>query len=169
MALDDNVAIYAAIIATISLGWKIYTDLLDRPRIKVTVAIHSSPFDFHISGPTPEALIQNYPPAINKPFYVGVKAVNEGRRPITVVAGGLYLSDRTATPVIDFVRHLELLPKKLNEGEDCTVYADLKGFASTLEHSGFRGGKLRAWVRDATGHRYWSRVPDETRKTSLSS
>ena len=164
------IAVYAAFVATASLLWKVYTDLLDRPHVKVEASIDSSPFDgFHIRGLTPEALIQNYPAAKNKPFYVGVTAVNKGRRPIIVVAGGLYVSDRTATPVIDFLLPPRLAAKKLDEGDVWSVYTDLKGFSSTLESAGFCGGEVKAWVSDVTGRKYWGRVPDKTRNALLES
>ena len=93
-----------------------------------------------------------------------IKAVNAGRRPITIVGSGFILSDGRQVIDLDNQGWSSDLPKTVNDGE----MADFRFPMSALTHRlvterhrlGVTNLNLRyAFVRDAEGHDHRTKVP----------
>src|SRR3989344_5307327 len=72
MNLTDYIALYGAILSTIAIGWNIYNNLQDKPKIKVTAKFG---FTSSVTG-------------INGPLLI-VKVVNKGKRSVYLSSMGL--------------------------------------------------------------------------------
>jgi hypothetical protein len=86
MSLTTILAIYAAILSSICLGWNLYRELHDRPRVKVLISLmriatgtdgRQFAFAFHLP-------IEN----ANADVHVVVKITNAGRRPVLLQGWG---------------------------------------------------------------------------------
>jgi hypothetical protein len=112
--LTKFLAAWGALLATFGLGWTLYRDLLDRPRLKVTARIRrlvqSSDGRWYSIAP-------NLPVAgANAELFVVMDVINVGRRPIQWTGwGGKHY--RPVGGKDSFVIVAVALPKMLEEGE----------------------------------------------------
>ena len=102
METTSIIAIYGAILSTIAIGWNIYNNLQDRPKIEV------------------KASIGFFTPDTSKTFFF-VKAINKGKRPISLSSVGIRLqNDQDLINLKTFS-----LPSELNEGKSHTEWFEL--------------------------------------------
>ncbi|MBU2616762.1 MAG: hypothetical protein KKB79_02140 [Nanoarchaeota archaeon] len=122
------IALYGAILSTIAIGWNIYNNLQDKPKIKVTTS-----FGFTAQGPETSD---------NMLF---VTAINTGRRSIYLSSFGLRSGENNVLPV----NRITGLPKELKGGESHTEWFEVKKL---------RGREYNyAWYKDQTGKTYKSK------------
>lgn len=122
-------AIYGAILSTLVLLWDVMKYYRDKPSLRVQ-ANHRA-----LVGPRMSER------------KIGIDIINEGKRPITIVASGFRLdteSDENMVTVFD-----PNLQKQINEGQCHTTFVN----PDTIETSKI----LYAWARDATGREYRSK------------
>lgn len=122
-------AIYGAILSTLVFSWDILKYYKDKPKLRVS-ANH-------------RALIGSY----KSERKIGIDMINEGKRPITIVASGFKLDiepDENVVTVLD-----SQLPKELHEGQRHTTFV----IPEELNASKI----LYAWARSATGREYRSK------------
>jgi hypothetical protein len=84
MSLTTILAIYAAILSSILLGWNLYRELHDRARVKISVSLmrlatgaDGRQFAFAFHSPTEDADV-----------HVVVKITNAGRSPVMLQGWG---------------------------------------------------------------------------------
>lgn len=127
--ITTGLALYGALLSTIVFLWNLRRNLRDRAKLIVEA-------DHHVLiGP------------LHRDHKLGIKMVNKGRRPLTVVASGFRLStqsDENMVTVLD-----PTLPKELTEGQSHTTYANPMEVEANMV--------LYAWTRDATGRIYRSK------------
>ncbi|MEK6408718.1 MAG: hypothetical protein AABN34_17485 [Acidobacteriota bacterium] len=122
------IAIYGAFLSTLVFLWDIIKHQKDKPNLRVETNQRV------LIGQKSERKI-------------GIDMINEGRRPITIVASGFKLdtkSDENTATVFD-----PNLPKEINEGQRCTTFVN----PETIDTDKI----LYAWARDATGKVYRSK------------
>lgn len=144
MTIKDFGLILGWLISGILLLLRILDYRRDKPEVKVTVKGHY--------GIIPEDTI--YPPG-NK---IIIRAVNEGRRPVTLTQAGLLLPRNCKDDyaiAIDSVKNV-----KLEEGEP-HIYILNEDEAKKYNLS---SDKYVAYVIDATGRFYWSHSKSERKK-----
>ncbi len=127
MNLTDYVALYGAILSTIAIGWNIYNNLQDKPKVKVTAKFGFTSSEIGTSG---HLLI--------------VTAVNKGKRSIYLSSMGL----RTGKEDLLNLK-TSGLPCELKGG--CSHNEWFK--VNELKNRQFDF----AWYRDATGKLYKSK------------
>lgn len=120
-------AIYGAILSTVAIGWNIYNNLQDRPKVKVT-----GKFGFMDSSK-----------GVEGPFFF-VKVINKGRRSVYLFSVGL----RTKNEEMIKLKTIGL-PCELAEGKSHSEWFKPKD----LEGKEFNF----AWYRDETGKLYKSK------------
>ncbi|MBU0460636.1 MAG: hypothetical protein KJ771_07565 [Nanoarchaeota archaeon] len=118
------VAVYGAFLSTIAIGWNIYNNLQDKPKIKV-----SAKFGFMSD---------------NEKIFLFIKAINKGRRPITLSSVGL----RSGNEDLLNIKTISL-PYELKESTSHLEWFDV----SELENRQFDF----AWYKDETGKLYKSK------------
>ncbi len=121
-------AIYGAILSTLVLLWDVVKYYKDKPRLRVQ-ANHRV-----LVGP------------LKSEQKIGIDMINEGKRPITIVASGFKLdtdSDENTATVFD-----PGLPKQIDEGQSYTTFVN----PETIDTNKI----LYAWARDATGRAHRS-------------
>lgn len=121
-----TIAIYGAILSTIAIGWNIYNNLQDRPKIKI-----STKFGF-MAGDNSEKT------------FLFIKAINRGRRPITLSSVGIRCEKNDLLNLKTFS-----LPSELNEGKNHIEWFKVEELKN--KHCSF------AWYRDETGKLYKSK------------
>jgi hypothetical protein len=144
ISLTGVIAAYGAALASIGFGWNLYRDLLDRPRLKISMGIRrfvQSP-DGKVYQIKPDLPIQG---ATDKLFLVA-NVTNVGRRPVKWMGwGGKY---HKREPGGDgFIIQPIALPTMLNEGDSCSEYTD------DLQAAGPNVRKL--FVYDSTGKNWY--------------
>jgi len=127
MSLTTYIAVYGAILSTIAIGWNIYNNLQDRPKVKVT-----GKFGFFGSSKGAEG-----------PFFF-VKAVNKGRRSVHLSSVGL----RSGEEDLINIQTISL-PHELKEGKSHSEWFKIE----ELQDREFDF----AWYRDETGKWYKSK------------
>jgi len=92
--------------------------------------------------------------------FLAITAVNVGHRPVTLVAAGLYMTKGLQFTQIESKAGPPSLPKKLNDGEQVSIYFDLPEMEKALKQQ--KPGVLftSAFVRDAEGNTYKCGLPD---------
>lgn len=122
------IAIYGAILSTLLFFWDIIKHYKDKPNLRVETNQRV------LIGQKSERKI-------------GIDMINEGRRPITIVASGFKIdteSDKNTATVFD-----QNLPKEINEGQRHTSFVN----PETIDTDKV----LYAWARDATEKVYRSK------------
>ena len=106
MTVEGWIAIYAAVIATISAAWSIYSILRGKPKLalKANLGFRGSP-----SGYSPTCLY--------------IEVVNKGRRPITVEGVGLKLDNGQLASYFPYEGEL---PKELQEEKSFRIGVELE-------------------------------------------
>ena len=127
MNLTDYVALYGAVLSTIAIGWNIYHNLQDRPRIKITAK-----FGFFGSSNGTEG-----------PFLF-VTAINKGKRSVYLSSFGLGSGEEDFIP-----NRITGVPCELKGGTSHNEFFKI----DELKNRPF----YFAWYRDATGRLYKSR------------
>lgn len=147
----DLVAIYAAIVATVALGWRIYEWLKRRPNIKVKVM-----FLYKIDTPGIDP----------KKEFISATAMNCSLYPTTINVAGL----RTSKKGFSDLQHVDAvnsgyLPRRLNQGESLHVVYDPDEIKKALQNNsgGFYNVKY-AFFRDQADREYNGRIPKEIKK-----
>jgi hypothetical protein len=131
MNSTDYIAIYGAFLSTIAIGWNIYNNLQDKPKIKVSVR-----FGF-IDG-------DNF----QKPFLF-VNAINSGKRSVSLSSFGLRSGNEDMITPKSFN-----LPCELEGGKSHTEWFEVEKLKTEkLKDRQFDF----AWYRDETGKLYKSK------------
>ena len=131
----NEVAWYGAIVATASMAVSLLNYLRDKATIKLKV---SKVFFAYRSG-------------LDKGLKLMVKAVNTGRRPITITSVGFSLSNKKDIVILNDSINPNL-PTKLNEGEQLQFWIDEKKLLSHLKNS--KTELNCAWCQDAASKLY---------------
>ena len=86
MSLTTILAIYAAIVSSILLGWNLYRELSDRARVKISVSLMrlAAGTDGRQFAVAPHLPAEN----ANADVHVVVKMTNVGRRPVLLQGWG---------------------------------------------------------------------------------
>jgi hypothetical protein len=86
MSLTTGLAIYAAILSSILLGWNLYRELHDRARVKISISLMriSTGADGRQSAVSPHLPTEN----ASADVHVVVKIRNVGRRPVLLQGWG---------------------------------------------------------------------------------
>ena len=127
--LTQYLAIWGAILSTLVLIWDVIKYYKDKPSLRVQANQRA------LVGP------------LKSEHKIGIDMINEGKRPITVVASGFKLdteSDENTATVFD-----PGLPKQIDEGQRYTTFVN----PETIDTSKI----LYAWARDATGQEHRSK------------
>jgi hypothetical protein len=122
-------AIYGAVLSTLAILLDITRYVKDRPKVVVEA-------DHHVLYTTQKGVHK-----------LGIKVTNKGTRPATVEACGFTIDSESEEKLLSVLDRT--LPKRLDEGESHTAYADPAEVQASLI--------LFAWVRDATGRVYKSK------------
>jgi hypothetical protein len=146
-------AIYGAVVATITFGWNLYRGLRDRGQLKISASVRRI-----VEGPNGArySIKHDFPAeGASEGLYIVMTVANVGRRPMRWEGwGGLYKTPyRGKKAFLSISRHL---PKILAEKEHHQEYTELEpefdpdnikrlytGTASTVNGS-FRGGNCEA-------------------------
>ncbi|MBN1263014.1 MAG: hypothetical protein JW991_01530 [Candidatus Pacebacteria bacterium] len=131
----NEVAWYGAIVATVSMAVSLLNHLRDKATIKLKV---SKVFFAYRSG-------------LDKSLKLMAKAVNTGRRPITITSVGFSLSNKRDI-VITNDNIIPNLPAKLAEGEQLQFWVEENKLLSLLKKS--KTELNCAWCQDAAGKLY---------------
>lgn len=124
MGLTTSLAIYGAFLSTIAVSWNIYNAFQDRPKIKIETNFGS------IIGDKRTLLL--------------IKAINKGRRPITLSSFGVRCGEND---LLNIYPHN--LPFELREGKSHSEWFDVKELKDKSPSFG--------WYRDETGKMYKSK------------
>ena len=123
-------AIYGALLSTLVLLWDILKYYRDKPslRVKTNHRMLVSP--------------------LQSEFKIGIDIINDGKRPITIVASGFDLDVPKSQENVATVYDVNL-PKELHEGQSHTSFVN----PDAIDPNKI----LYAWARDATGREYRSK------------
>ncbi len=142
----DAVGIYAAIVATIAVAWRIFEWFNDRTHLRLKVDYVSK---LSLKPETQEDKLGRN--------YLQLKVVNIGRRPITLRDTSI---DRELC-VFNAACHKEgILPKRLEPGESLSIDYQLK----RLEVMPALGTPKSLYIVDATDRVYTKKVPARIRQ-----
>jgi hypothetical protein len=122
-------AIYGALLSTLVFLWDILKYYRDKPNLRVETNLRM------LVGP------------LASEMKIGIDMINEGKRPITIVASGFKLdteSQKNVATVYDIN-----LPAEIHEGQRHTSFVN----PDTVDTEKI----LYAWARDATGREYQSK------------
>ena len=123
-----SLAIYGAFLSTLVFLWDIIKHHKDKPNLRVETNQRV------LIGQKSERKI-------------GIDVINEGRRPITIVASGFKLDTESDENIATFFD--PNLPKEIYEGQCCTTFVNPESIDTNKI--------LYAWARDATGKVYRSK------------
>ncbi|GAI18913.1 unnamed protein product [marine sediment metagenome] len=129
------IACYAALVATIGLGWNTYNIWRDRAKIKVRVS-----HGFLVYGPS-----------LSEDLYIFIEAINKGRRPVTLTSVGFKLKNGHD---IVFTKSREL-PTELTEGKSYQEWISKEEIKKDCQK--LKTSIKYAWFKDATGRIYKER------------
>ena len=136
------VAVYGAILSTISIGIHIFTQLIsNRPKVKVKIYIGfvADP----LSGKTPPVLF--------------ISALNPGQKVVTLSSAGLVLPDKNQLVLPNPYTNVTL-PHELLPGKSCHIWIETKEIAKVLKANGFSGKvRLVGFYRDQIDKTYKSK------------
>ena len=134
----DYIAIYAAVVATIAIGWRIYEWFRQGPQIKVKVGfLHKI----------------NVPGIDSREIFIGVTAMNKGNYPTTICTAGLKVSNNRDLQHMDSIT-LRQLPFRLNPGESVQVDYEPEKIKAALTKEG-EGTYIKfPWFRDQADRLY---------------
>ena len=141
MAMSDfNLTIYAAVVASGALGWKIYDIWRDRSHIKVGITF----------------AIPIYGGRLSTKQCISLTAMNKGRRPVTISGAGLNLSNGMHFAYIPYPNEF---PRRLNEGESHDVFFEEDVLRQDLKEQGPNVVIRCAYFRDQTDRYYKQKLP----------
>lgn len=146
----DPIGIYAAIVATIALTWRVYTWLHERrPRIKVGVSF---------------AWFHNVPGIDSNTRYISITAMNVGQQATTISRGG-YRTTAKLKPDLQIIQIKELntLPHRLSEGESCNISFEEDRLKKSLHEMGAGVTIKFAWVKDQADRLYRKKLPKQVK------
>jgi len=127
MNLTDYIAIYGAALSTIAIGWNVYNNLQDRPKIKIQAKFG---FTSSENGSSENLLI--------------ITAINKGKRSVYLLSMGLRSGDE------DLINtRTRSLPYELKGGDSHSESFELH----KIKNRQFDF----AWYRDKTGRLYKSK------------
>ena len=143
----DPVGIYAAIIATIAVAWRVFEWFNDRARLRLEVG--------YVTKLSSKPATQEDKPGSS--YYLQLKVINIGRRPITLrdtgIHGGLQVFNATC--------HEEgILPKRLEPGESLSIDYEVK----RLIGMPYLGTPKSLYIVDTTDRVYTKKVPARIRQ-----
>ena len=144
----DWVAVYAAIVATLALGWRAYEWLRDRASIRLEVN-----FMWYLNTP-------GFDPDKR---WISVIAMNRGRRATTMSSAGFRTNRKTDLVYVP-ARMTGELPKRLDEGERCFVNFNEQQLKEQLSKLGPSGHVEFAWFRDQTNRLYKTKLTATLKK-----
>lgn len=148
MAQMIAVAIYAAVAATLGLGWKIYDMVRDRPKAKVQVR-----FDHVFYGNGQEHSTN-----------IVAQATNAGHRPLTLTGAGFSLPNGE---MFTYISSGGEFPKRLDEEEIHEISVELGRLKEAIKETALTEPPTIAWFKDATGRYYKGNIPINIRKALL--
>lgn len=143
----DNVvgwiALYAAVVSTVVAVLKLIEIIRDRASVRVEATLGQIGFTGSDAGP----------------LRLIIRAVNTGRRPVTLNSGGLWLSNGESLVSMGApdptLQSLWGIPKKLDEGDDTRIWFDVDELRERIDVGVF---PKKAWFRDVTGHTHTTRI-----------
>lgn len=127
MNTTDYIALYGAILSSIAIGWNIYNNLQDRPKIKIEAKFG----------------IMSSSKGVEGPFFF-VKAINKGRRSVHLSSFGLRSGNEDLVP-----NRITGIPCELSGGKSHDEFFKV----DELKNREFDF----AWYRDETGKLYKSK------------
>ncbi len=134
----DYVVIYAAVVATIAVGWRIYEWHRRRPQIKVKMRFLQKHGVLGIDS--------------SKKF-ISVVAMNAGHYPTTISRSGFRMSNERDLQHMDSVMSRQL-PYRLDVGQSVEVEYDLENLRESLRKEG-EGVHIKfAWFCDQADRLY---------------
>jgi hypothetical protein len=151
----DWIAVYAAIIGTLTAAWTIYSIRRDRALVKVEIRLghegHSPQGSWLRSWTWPDKR------PVTKDTRLIVSALNRGRRPVVLSNGGIRFRDGTKS-LFNGDGIGKSFPHRLEEGESHNTWAYV---ATMREAFGQDNGRPPIWAYWATetGQVYKSRLP----------
>jgi hypothetical protein len=150
------VALYGAVVSSFTVGWNVYRDIHDRPRLKLSTMLgHQFENRGQINIISHAFAIDEWPDKFkNKPPSLFLTITNIRRRPV-IVENWTIRTDRRKTGKDHFIYPLTTLPKALKEGEYVVEHTD----DLSLLVEGAK--KIYAW--DTTGKK-WSLPRRDLRK-----
>ncbi len=132
------IAVSGLAVAGATAAWNIYTGIRDRARIIVNASLGE------VGGNRVNAVI--------------VKAVNTGRRPVTLARGYLRFRDgSTLIPPLE--QFTTAFPKQLTEGTAHMIWFDVEQLKSTLKENGIAELPTHACFDDEAGRVYCKKLP----------
>jgi hypothetical protein len=144
MTLTGLVAFYGAVLSSIGLGWNVYRDLLDRPRLRVSMAIRRM-------AKSPDGKVYQVQPDLpvegaSEQLFLVANVTNVGRRPVKWMGwGGRWHKKEPGGRA--FIIQPISLPIMLNEGDSCSEFTgDLKAAGSNVKE---------LFVYDSTGKNWY--------------
>lgn len=144
LTLTSALAFYGAALSSIGFGWNLHKDLLDRPRLKISMGIRrmvKSP-DGKVYQVVPDLLVEG----ASERLFLVVNVTNLGRRPVKWIGwGGRWIKPEVAGKA--FIIQPIALPMMLKEGESCSEYTD------ELKAAGPNVAQL--FVCDSTGKNWY--------------
>ncbi len=146
------VAIYAAIVATLALGWRIYEWFRKRPNIKVKVMF---------------AYMYGVPGVNNRKQHISVTAMNRGHYSTTIEMAYIIIS-RKDRPYLQHMDSINsgYLPRRLNQGESLSVTYDPDVIKGELQKKSGDVFKVKgAGFRDQAGRHYNGGIRKAIEKT----
>lgn len=140
-------AIYAAILATLSTIWQANRWLNDQARIRVEVT-----FGFAFGGLADDLSAM-----------IGIRMINGGQRPIQLNGAGLDLDRGRTVPYMNpplSMQHLEAhqFPFTLEEGTSAEVFFDVMELTKTLINDNDGNLPTHGWATDAKGETHRVRI-----------
>ena len=144
--LTEFLAVYGALLATLGWGWNLYRDLLDRPRLQVSVRVRriGTGADGRLFSLHPDLQVEG----ASEQLYVVMSVVNVRRRPVLWEGwGGRY--HKPVAGKKSFVVIARDLPKMLSEGE---THSEMTTLEPDLSPASENVKSLLMW--DASG-REW--------------
>jgi hypothetical protein len=149
----DLIGIYAAIVATIAIAWRIIEWSYDRARLRLKVSC---------VGVLP---LPKRQPGCSKPEpgknYLEVKAINVGRRPITLSTAGVDAGYKILYRGTTFP-DTGLLPCRLEPGESISIHYDWERLRSIIRNLALQ--PVSVYIVDSTERVYDKRIPSRVRQ-----
>jgi hypothetical protein len=109
-----TIAAYGAVVATVALGWNIYTAWRDRVDIRVSFG----PYNLNLGGYWIHPIMR-------------ILAANRGRRPVTLASYGFELTDGQWLGWLPFP--IFPLPKRLEEGESYYNFVTVRSLQEAVQ------------------------------------
>lgn len=144
----DPVGIYAAIIATLAVGWRVFEWRNDRAKLKLKV-----------SCVTKVPLGKNVEEDNKGGDYLQLKAINIGRRSIKLRCAGI----DAGVPIFNIEAHKEgILPKNLAGGESISIDYERKRIQRMMLDMDIQPESM--YIVDDTDRVYSKKIPPEVKR-----